>query len=145
MNLIQIRKDKRLNVLIQGLRESDLPWEKKNESLNLFHNFVKDGLKKEEPTSIAVVDAHRLPQQPIYRKGKHVCRPLIVKLLSEQNINNIFGHAKNLKVFNQTHSDSNLIHEKPVYISDHPLIDQENLCCRRKGYIPSTKTLYPNI
>ena len=124
--------DKRLNVLIHRLQESDSPWGKRDKSLNLFLNFMKDGLKIEDPTSIAVVDAHRLPQKPIYRKGKRVRRPLIVKLTSVQDKNKIFGHAKNLKVFNQTRSDSNLIHEESVYISDH--LPREFVLQRKRLY-----------
>ena len=58
--LIKEGHDKRLNILIHKLHESDLPWEKRDESFNLFPNFMKDGLKIEDLTSIAVVDTHHL-------------------------------------------------------------------------------------
>ena len=65
---------------MHGLREPESPWEKREESLTLFHDFVGDGLNIDDPTSIAVVDAHCLLQRPKYNKGTRICRPLIVKL-----------------------------------------------------------------
>ena len=61
--------EKRLNILVHGLCEPDSPWEKREESLTLFHNFMRDGLNIDDPTSIAVIDAHRPPKRPKYSKG----------------------------------------------------------------------------
>ena len=41
---------KRLNILVHGLREPESPWEKREKSLTLFHDFMRDGLNIEYPT-----------------------------------------------------------------------------------------------
>ena len=78
--------DKRLNILIHGIKEnSDSPWKKHEESLDKFHDFLKNGLQIEDPDAVEVVDIHRLPQHPVQRFGRNVVRPIIVKLLTMQD------------------------------------------------------------
>ena len=110
--------EKRVNILVHGLREPDSPREKREESLTLFHDFMRDGLNIDDPTSIAVVDAHRLPQRPKYNKGTRICRPLIAKLATISDRNKIFSHLKNLKNFDETRN-SCLLHYKSDYVSNH--------------------------
>ena len=124
--------EKRLNILVHGLRETESPWEKREDSLSLFRDFVKDGLKIDDPTSIAVVDAHRLPQRPIFKNGKRICRPLIVKLSTISDKNKIFGHVKNLKNFNEARNLT-LLHDKFVYVSNH----------LPRDFVLQKKRLYP--
>ena len=124
--------EKRLNILVHGLREPDSPWEKREESLILFHDFVRDGLNIDDPTSIAVVDAHRLPQRPKNKQGTRICRPLIVKLATISDKNKIFSHLKNLKNFDETRNSS-LLHYKSVYVSNH----------LSREFVLQKKRLYP--
>ena len=123
--------EKRLNILVHGLREAESPWKKKREdSLALFHDFMRDGQKIDDPTSIAVVDAHRIPQRPTYHNGKRICRPVIVKLATMLDKNKIFGHMKNLKSFNEIR-ESTLLHDKSNHLP--------------KEFVLQRKRLYPNI
>ena len=41
--------EKRLNILVHGQREAESPWEKKEDSLALFRDFMRDGLKIDDP------------------------------------------------------------------------------------------------
>ena len=79
---------------------------------------MRDGLNVDDPTSIAVVDVHRLPHRPKYNKGTRFCRPLIVKLASISDKNKILSHLKNLKNLDKTRNSS-LLHYKSVYVSNH--------------------------
>ena len=79
---------------------------------------MRDGLNIDDPTSITVVDAHRLPQRPKYNKGTRFCRPLIVKSATISDKNKIFSHLKKLKNLDETRNSS-LPHYKSVYVSNH--------------------------
>ena len=127
--------EKRLNILVHGLRDTDSPWEKREESLTLFHDFMRDGLNIDDLTSIAVVDARRLPQRHKYKKGTRICRPLIVKLATTSSKNKIFSHLKNLKNFDKTRNSS-LLHHKSVYVSNHLL---RELVLQKKRLYPEYK------
>ena len=116
--LLKESYEKRLNILMHELREPDSLWEKREESLTLFQDFMRDGLNIDDPTSIALFDAHRLPQRPKYNKGTCICRPLIVKLATISDKNKIFSHLKNLKNCDETRNSS-LLHHKSVYVSNH--------------------------
>ena len=72
---------------------------------------MSDGLKL-DPASINISDTHRLPQHPIYKNGKKITRPVIIKLPSVFEKQSIFKAVKNLKNFNQ---NSNF----KVYITEH--------------------------
>ena len=100
---------------------------------------MRDGLNIDDPTSIAVIDAHGLPQRPKYNKGTRICRPLIVKLATISDKNKIFSHLKNLKNFDETR---NSIVSCTTNQFMYPIIYPENLCFRRKGSIPNIKKLY---
>ena len=118
---------KRFNVLIHGLPEDDInPWEKYETTSNRFRNFLKKGLKIDNPMEIPIADIHRLPQRPIYVNGKRKCRPIIVKLTCAMDKSKIFRSAKNLKDYNTNRAssssdDDNLTRPKnlPAYITDH--------------------------
>ena len=78
--IMQETYDKRLNILIHGMKEnSDSPWEKHEKSLDKFHDFLKNGLQIENPDAVEVVDIHRLPQHPVQRFGRNVVGPIIVR------------------------------------------------------------------
>ena len=130
--------EKRLNILVPGLQEAESPWEKREDSLALFHDFMRDGLKIDQPTSIAVVDAHRLPQRPTYHNGKRICRPIIVKLATMLDKNKIFGLVKNLKVLTKLENRSSCT----TSLFTYPTIYPKNLFFRGKGSIPNVKKLY---
>jgi len=65
--------DKRLNVLIYGVKEdNNNAWEKRETTVQKFKDFLQDGLKIEDPTDIEYVDIHRLPQHPtVYEKTEN--------------------------------------------------------------------------
>ena len=102
---------KRLNLLIHGQTESTNPWEKREEIVEKYENFVSDGLKL-DPASINVANIHRLPRHPIYKNGKKITRPVIIKLSSVFDKQSIFKAVKNLKNFNQNSNSK-------VYITEH--------------------------
>ena len=61
---------KRLNVLIHGLKEAPAKpgeenlGESRADTLMIFRRFLSEGLQIVEPSSISLVDIHRLPQRP---------------------------------------------------------------------------------
>ena len=65
-NLMKETYDKRLNLLIHGLEESETnAWETKDQTTKIFHDFLTKGLQI-DPTSMNIIDIHRLPQRPIF-------------------------------------------------------------------------------
>ena len=99
--IMQELYDKKLKFLIHGTKEnSDSPWEKHKESLDKFHNFLKNGLQIEDPDAVEVVDIHTLPQHLVERFGRNVVRPTIVKLLTTQDKTLMFSSTKHLKAYN---------------------------------------------
>ena len=51
---------------IPGLEESETnAWETKAQTNNIFHDFLTKGLQM-DPTSMNIIDIHRLPQRPIF-------------------------------------------------------------------------------
>ena len=54
----------------------------REKTIEKFQDFLKNGLKKTNPNEIKFLDIHRLPRQPIKKKGRLVHRPIIVKLLT---------------------------------------------------------------
>ena len=64
--VMQESYDKRLNILIHGTKEdNDSPWEKQDTTVTKFQEFLKKGLKIDDPEDIEFVDIHRLPQYPV--------------------------------------------------------------------------------
>ena len=99
--VMQESYDKRLNILIHGIREnSNNAWEKREETIAKFKNFLKNGLKMDDTEDVEYVDIHRLPQHPVKKNGKTVDRPIIVKLLTTHDKKLIFEAVRNLKAYN---------------------------------------------
>ena len=123
---------KRLNLLIHGLTENfSHLWETRDETLKIFNSFLVNGLKIIDPSSIHVIDIHRLPQHPVYKNGTKHTRPILVKLNSVFDKRAIFSSIKNLQTYNTTLScqDDSPIQSRRVYITEHlpvAFIDQRN-------------------
>ena len=115
--VMQESYEKRFNILIHGLEEKcDSAWETPDETLQIVHNFMNEGLKIEQPTDVAIVDCHRLPQHPIYRNRTKVERSIIIKVANSPAKRQIYGSLKYLKAFND---NRRLLNHKAVYITDH--------------------------
>ena len=84
--LMQESYNKRLNILIHGIKEDkNKAWETRDETKAKFNNFVKEGLNIENPNDIELVDIHRLPQHPVSKFHRRIHRPIVVKLLTIQD------------------------------------------------------------
>ena len=117
--LLQESYNKRLNILVHGIKEEDNNvWETREETIAKFRNFVREGLKIEDPEDIEYVDIHRLPQHPVSRLGKKVHRPIIIKLLTMQDKKMLYKSVKNLKPYNARLKLEQTSHPY-VYVSDH--------------------------
>ena len=79
-NLMRESYDKRLNLLVHGLEETEGN-ETKNQTKAIFDKFLTKALGL-VPDDIDIVDLHRLPQHPIRREGKRMNRPIILKVLT---------------------------------------------------------------
>ena len=100
-------------MLIHGLEESKAnAWEGAGETRLIFENFLTEGLKIQDASAVGLVDIHRLPQHPVYKNGKKVSRPIIVKLDSAFSKRTIFKSLKHLKEYNKDP-------EKNVYVTEH--------------------------
>ena len=77
--LQQESHNKRLNLLIHGVEEKGSVWKDKTQTLVKLNKFLKEGLRI-EPSSLLLVDMHRLPQRPFIFRGKRLTRPIIIKL-----------------------------------------------------------------
>ena len=125
--------DKRLNLLIHGIKESWDPWETLEKIKKLIHNFMKDVLLIDDPSTISLADYHRLPQQPIFRNNHKVHRPIIIKLTNSTDKKLIFTEQKNLKKYNEIRKS---VDKKPHYITEHlPKQFQQE----RKALLPQFK------
>ena len=134
---------KRNNILIHGLPETEA-WESREKSLIIFQEFIREGLKIADPSFISVVDVHRLPQRPISKEGRLICRPIIVKLASILDKERLFKNAKNLKSYNEkrdpnpnSSDKSNRLksNRSQVYMTDH----------LPKEFVAQKKILYPKF
>ena len=94
--------NKRLNLLIHGLEESETnAWETKDQTTKIFHDFLTEGLQI-DPTSMNIIDIQKLPQRPIFvNKAKKKNRPIIIKLSTAMERKRIFSSLKHLKIFNE--------------------------------------------
>ena len=54
-------------------------WENRDITIQKLKTFMKDGLEMDFD-KVPIVDFHRLPQQPLFKLGKRITRPIIVKL-----------------------------------------------------------------
>ena len=78
---------------------------------------MKDGLKMDFD-KVPIVDFYGLPQQPLFKLGKQITRPIIVKLAYMEDKTAIYKAAKNLKKYNRTRRK--MQQSSPyVYITDH--------------------------
>ena len=93
--------EKRLNIIVHGIMEDqDTPWENRDKTEFKFRDFLINGLKINDPDKIEYVDIHRLPQHSPRKNRKIIYRPIIVKLLTMNDKQQIFQHVKNLKAYN---------------------------------------------
>ena len=115
--LMQESYDKRFNVLFHGLDEEvNSVWETRIETLEILHQFMRDGLNITDPSNIALADFHRLPQQPVMKDGVKVNRPIIIKLTNAADKHLIFSSLKHLKAHNNKRRSQFV---KPQYITEH--------------------------
>ena len=114
-DIMQESYDKRLNLLIHGIEESDA-WETLEKTKKLLHNFMKDDLLIDDPSTIFLADYHRLPQQPIFRNNRKVHRPIIIKLTNSTDKRLSFTKLKNLKKYNEIKKS---VDKQPHYITEH--------------------------
>ena len=133
--IMQKSHNKRLNVLIHGIKEDEgNAWEKREAAVQKFKTFLNDGLNI-NPNDIELVDIHRPPQYPIKKNGKTIHWPIIVKLINTQDKNRNFSSAKNLKTFNETRrSYDEYFHY--VYVAEHLPAKYQK---RRKLFLPEFK------
>ena len=108
---------KRLNILVHGIKE-DQHWEKREKTVTKFQNFLKDGLKLDEPNDIEFEDIHRLPQHPISTKGKAIDRPIIVTLLTMEDKSSIFKSVRKMKAYNEKCKRDDDT-SAPIYVTEH--------------------------
>ena len=109
--------DKRLNVLIHGLEESNkTDWETREITQETIYEFFQKGLQIKEPRTIELIDCHRLPQRPIFKNNIKVNRHVIIKLAKEIDRHIIFIKLKNLKNYNEARKSQN---KRPHYITEH--------------------------
>ena len=106
--------DKRLNILVHGLEETERVWETKEKSKVIFNSFLKEGLKI-EPHVIHPIDVHRLPQHPVFKNQKKITRPIIVKLADSFEKHLIMKSLKNLKAYNETRCKKKNIETRVKY------------------------------
>ena len=124
---------KRQNILIQGIEEDEKSvWENRDITIQKSKSFMKDGLGMDFD-NVPIVDFHRLPQQPLFKLGKRITRPIIVKLAYMVDKTAIYKAAKNLKNYNRTRRE--MKQSSPfVYITDHLLRAFQE---QRKKLLPS--------
>ena len=61
-DVMQESYEKRFNLLINGIEETDTSvWEKRETTLQLVQDFMKRGLQIKDPSAIMLTDYHRLP------------------------------------------------------------------------------------
>ena len=68
-NIMRDSYSNRMNLLIHGLDESSEAWESKSQTRDTLLKFFSDGLQLDF-NHISVVNYHRLPQRPIFKRGK---------------------------------------------------------------------------
>ena len=98
---------KRFNLLMRGIDES-YAWETREQTKHLVEDFMKEGLKIEDPSKIAMTDCHRLTQRIILKNKMRVNRHIIIKLTNADDKHLIFLHLKNLKIYHNTRISLNL-------------------------------------
>ena len=90
--------EKRFNLLIHGIDENlCYAWETREQTKHLVEDFMKEGLKIEDPSKIAMADCHRFPQKIILKNKVRVNRPIIILLTNADDKHLIFSHLKTQK------------------------------------------------
>ena len=129
---------KRLNILIHGLEENTSSACKTKETTEkMVYNFLNEALGIDNPKTIKFADVHRLSQHPVYRAGKKMNRPVIIKLTNSFDKHLIFKSLKNLKLYN----DNRNLKPKSrhyTYITEYlprelQLQKKRLLCTRKRG------------
>ena len=121
-------------MLIHGLKEAPAKpgeenlGESRADTLMIFRRFLSEGLQIVEPSSISLVDIHRLPQRPsVVEFGKTKTRPIIVKLATQDDKNRIYQSLKFLKFYNRQEGNPYTGKRYPnVYVTDHLPREYEN-------------------
>ena len=110
--------NKRFNILILGKKDTGT-WETRSQTLKTVRDILKDGLKLPNADTIPILDAHRLPQNPLkgdtatYGLRKTAARlssmtatsstrprPIIFKVSSAFDLDTIWRSVSNLKAYN---------------------------------------------
>ena len=92
-------------------------WETRNQTKTVYDSFLSEALDL-NPSDIPIADIHRLPQKPIFKVGKKMTRPIIVKLTNALDKSLIFSQLRKLKQYNAKRSENNQSRE-PVFITEH--------------------------
>ena len=61
---------------------------------------MREGLKIMQSIEIALADFHRLKHQPVFKNGKRVNRPIIIKVTNSFDKHFMFSSLKNSKSYN---------------------------------------------
>ena len=87
----------------------------------IFRRFLSEGLQIVEPSSISLVDIHRLPERPsAVELGKTKTRSIIVKLATKGDKNRIYQSLKFFKFYNRQQVNPYTGKDYPnVYVTDH--------------------------
>ena len=141
-SLLRESYNKRLNLLIHGLAESEgTGLETRDQTQLIYNDFMIKGLQL-DPVSIPLVKIHRLPQQSVVRGGVNIVRPIIIKLNNAMDKHNIMSSLSNLKAYNLARQNEQQTAATPpsfpksVYITEHlPKEFQE----QRKRLLPRFK------
>ena len=116
--ILQDSFNKRLNILIHGLEEApSQAWETRNQTKTVYDSFLREALDL-NPSDMPIADIHRLPQRPIFKAGKKMTRPIIVKLTNALDKSLIFSQLRKLKQYNAKRTENNQSRE-PVFITEH--------------------------
>ena len=92
-----------MKLLKDRLEETNV-WETKEQTKVVLDNCTKEGLLL-YAKSISLVDYHRLPQRPIFRNQQKINRPIISKLSTVFDKQEVMKAAKNLKNYRPYISD----------------------------------------
>ena len=63
---------------------------KRKITLQIYKNFLKNGMQIQDPSKIGIADIHRLPQRLEYRNKKRKCKRITVMLTSAMDKSEIF-------------------------------------------------------
>ena len=113
-------------MLIHGLEEvPNQAWETRNQTKTVYDTFLSEVLDL-NPSDIPIADIHRLPQRPIFKAGKKITRPIIVKLTNDLDKSLILSQLKKLKQYNAKRTENNQS-RKPFFNTKHlsPIFQQQ--------------------